>query len=245
LSNEGERQGRPSFLKKSSKKLLPIGAEPIQEDSSQNKQKFFASFLQKRRPFFLALSKLATGVIFDFGGIVVFYALMYTLGLKAAIGGTMVFVVIDAVRRRVQKLGFPKIYVLSTSLVIVFGLIDIYAKNPFMVRWEGVLTNLAVMSFFLAGARGRSVFQELAEQQSGQVFTDPHMLRLFRVMTVLWALYFLAKAGFDVWTGLTMPLAKALAVRQVVGLVGMAAMVVVTVRAEKFLHFLTNRGWIA
>ncbi len=217
----------------------------MSDGHSQKEQRFFAAFFQKSRPFFLASRQLATGIIFDFGGIVVFYALMYTLGLKAAIGGTMVFVVIDTLRRRVQKLGFPKIYVLSTSLVIVFGLIDIYAKNPFMVRWEGVLTNLAVMSFFLAGMRGRSVFQELAEQQSGQVFTDPHMLRLFRVMTFLWALYFLAKAGFDVWTGLTMPLAKALAIRQVVGLVGMAAMVVVTIQAEKILHFLTNKGWIA
>ncbi len=192
-----------------------------------------------------AARALGAGVLFDFGGIVVFYALMYTVGLKAAIAGTIVFVAIDAVRRHRAKLGFPKIYVLSTTLVIVFGIIDIVAKTPFMLKWEGVLTNLAVMAFFLFGMRGRSVFQELAEQQSGQTFTDASTIRLFKLMTLLWALYFLSKAVFDVYTGLTMPLARALAVRQVVGFVGMGAMVLVTIQAEKFLRFLTHRGWFA
>jgi len=192
-----------------------------------------------------AVRGLGAGILFDFGGIVVFYALMYTAGLKAAIAGTLVFVAIDAVRRRVQKLGFPKIYIMSTALVIVFGVIDIFAKTPFMLRWEGVLTNLAVAGFFLAGLRGRSVFQELAEQQSGQVFTDPHMVRLFRVMTLLWAVYFLAKAVFDVWTGLTMPLARALAIRQIVGLAGMVGMVLVTIQAERFLRYLTRKGLVS
>jgi intracellular septation protein A len=191
------------------------------------------------------LRGLGAGILFDFGGIVVFYALMYTAGLKAAIAGTLVFVAIDAVRRRVQKLGFPKIYIMSTSLVIVFGAIDILAKSPFMLRWEGVLTNLAVAGFFIAGLRGKSVFQELAEQQSGEVFADPHMLRLFRVMTLLWALYFIAKAGFDVWTGLTMPLPRALAVRQIVGLVGMGAMVLVTIQTERFLRYLVRKGLVS
>jgi intracellular septation protein A len=192
-----------------------------------------------------ALRGAGAGILFDFGGIVVFYALMYTAGLKAAIAGTVVFVGIDAVRRRLYKLGFPKIYVMSTSLVIVFGLIDIFAKNPFMLRWEGVLTNLAVMTFFLAGLRGRTVMQELAEQQSGAPVTDAHMLRLFRLMTFLWALYFLAKAVFDVWTGLTMPLARALAIRQVVGLAGMGGMVLVTIQTNKMLGFMTRRGWVS
>ena len=199
----------------------------------------------KLRKIAAAVRGLGAGILFDFGGIVVFYALMYTVGLKAAIAGTILFVAIDAVRRHRARLGFPKIYVLSTTLVIVFGVIDIVAKNPFMLKWEGVLTNLAVMAFFLAGMRGRSVFQELAEQQSGQTFTDPHMVRLFKLMTLLWALYFLGKAAFDVWTGLTMPLARALAVRQAVGFVGMGAMVLVTIQAEKVLRFLTGRGWFA
>jgi hypothetical protein len=41
-----------SFLKKRTKKLLQIWAEPNRGGRSQNTQKFFASFFQKRRPCF-------------------------------------------------------------------------------------------------------------------------------------------------------------------------------------------------
>jgi hypothetical protein len=42
-----------SFLKKRTKKLLRNWAEPIRIDLGQNREKFFASFFQKRSPFFL------------------------------------------------------------------------------------------------------------------------------------------------------------------------------------------------
>ena len=50
----------------------------------------------KLRAIWTAGRGLGAGILFDFGGIVVFYALMYTVGLKAAIAGTIVFVAIDA-----------------------------------------------------------------------------------------------------------------------------------------------------
>jgi hypothetical protein len=47
---ESRRKGSSSFLKKRTKKLLPLS---VREPASTNakKQKSFASFLQKRRPF--------------------------------------------------------------------------------------------------------------------------------------------------------------------------------------------------
>ena len=45
----GEKQAC-SFLKKRTKKRLRVCAEPIRKGRSQNNQKFFASFFQKRRP---------------------------------------------------------------------------------------------------------------------------------------------------------------------------------------------------
>jgi hypothetical protein len=43
------KKGSSSFLKKRTKKLLRVWAEPIRRGRSQNEQKFFASFFQKRR----------------------------------------------------------------------------------------------------------------------------------------------------------------------------------------------------
>jgi hypothetical protein len=47
-----QAEGRTSFLKKGSKKRLRIRPRSIREGRSQNNQKFFASFFQKRSPFF-------------------------------------------------------------------------------------------------------------------------------------------------------------------------------------------------
>jgi hypothetical protein len=47
---EQVRQGRPSFLKKRSKKLLILRASASPEKLLLDSQKFFASFFQKRRP---------------------------------------------------------------------------------------------------------------------------------------------------------------------------------------------------
>jgi hypothetical protein len=50
------KEGRPSFLKKRSKKLLRIEARSIRKGRSQNNQNFFAAFFQKSRPY-LSLPK--------------------------------------------------------------------------------------------------------------------------------------------------------------------------------------------
>jgi hypothetical protein len=42
------------FFEKRTKKLLFVWVEPIRQSRSQNRQEFFASFFQKRRPFFRA-----------------------------------------------------------------------------------------------------------------------------------------------------------------------------------------------
>jgi hypothetical protein len=53
--SSGKESG--SFLKKRTKKLLRVWAEPVRRDRSQKVQKFFASFFQKRSPsLHLALS---------------------------------------------------------------------------------------------------------------------------------------------------------------------------------------------
>ncbi len=48
LQAQASGRGSGSFLKKRTKKLLRVGARSIRECRSQNDQKFFASFFQKR-----------------------------------------------------------------------------------------------------------------------------------------------------------------------------------------------------
>lgn len=175
----------------------------------------------------------------DFAGLIVFYALLYTLGLKAAIAGTIVFLAIDAIRRHRAGLGFPRIYILSGVMAVVFGVIDLFSENPFMIKWEAPISSLVFGFIFAAGARGKSMIEEMAEQQTGENFeTRPDFCRFFQLLTWLWALYFALKAALYVWMGEIMPMERLLEIRPIVGTVSMLALVGVMTQGRRlFLAF--------
>ncbi len=178
-------------------------------------------------------AELLRAGLYDFAGIAVFYALLWTLGLKAAIAGTIVFVVIDVVRRRRRGLGFPRIYVISSAMVVVFGLIDLWSKNPFMIKYEGVISSLVVAGMFAAGARGRSLIQELAEQQHGGPLPGgPEIPRFMQLLTLMWAAYFALKAVAYLWIGMVMPIERALEVRSVLGTVSLLVMMGISTQGK-------------
>lgn len=181
----------------------------------------------------------------DFAGIAVFYLLLYTVGLKAAIAGTIVFLVIDVVRRHRLKLGFPRIYVLTSAMVLVFGLIDLFSDDPFMIKWEAVITSLVVAVMFAWGARGKSLLQQLVEQRQGEPFVDqPDVERFFQLLTLIWAGYFVLKAGIYAWMGEAMPMEQVLEWRPVIGTGSLVAMVVLMTQGRRLFALFRNWGWL-
>ena len=173
---------------------------------------------------------------FYFVGIVVFYLLMWAVGIKAAIAGTLVFVLLDIVRRRRQKVGFPRLYVLTTGLAIVFGVIDLVSKTPFMLKYEGAVSTFVVGVTFALGARGTSIIEELVVQKSGLDALDfPHAHRFFQLLTATWAVYYLCLSAFYAWVGVTFPYKRAILIRQVASFVGLGFMMLVSVNG-KALH---------
>jgi uncharacterized membrane protein len=169
--------------------------------------------------------------LFDFGGVIVFYALLATLGLRAAIIGTLVFVPLDALRRWKLGIGFPRLYVLSTALVLVFGLIDVFSRHIFMLRYEGAVNRLILAIFFALGARGRSIIEELATQQMPDL-SFPHMRRYFGLITASWAVYYLLSAALFLWIGLHVSLVKGVGIRQAIGFGGAAVMALFSFSGE-------------
>ncbi|WP_419727727.1 septation protein IspZ [Lichenicola sp.] len=169
------------------------------------------------------LKRLLGTAAFDFGGVIVFYALMKTLGLRAAIIGTLVFVPIDALRRHTLRIGFPRIYVLSTALVLVFGTIDVFSRQPFMLKYEGAVTETIVGIAFAIGSRGRSIIEELVAQQQPDL-RMPHHRRFFQLITRSWAVYYLCMACAFLWVSQHFTLVQAVGIRQVAGLGGAIVM---------------------
>ena len=182
---------------------------------------------------------LLRSAVFDFGGIIVFYALLATLGLRAAIVGTVVFVPLDALRRHALRIGFPRLYILTTSVVLVFGLIDVFSKRPFMLRYEGAVTEGIIGIAFWVGSRGVSIIEELVMQQQPDL-EIPNRRRFFQLITRSWSIYFFCMAGFYVWIGQTFSLVHAVEIRQVASLAGALSMAVFSL-SGRFAHSLFER----
>jgi intracellular septation protein A len=177
-------------------------------------------------------------VVLEFGALIVFWIGLYSFGIKPAIAATVVFVLLDGLYHWRQRIAVTRVYVLSSTLAIVFGAIDLYAANPFMIKYEAVVTNTAVGLFFVAGARGeKSLIQEVAEKRR-ELFPDRADVRyFFRLLTLVWAAYFFAKAALYLWLGLILPLERALALRTVIGGVSLAVMIVGTTLLGRRLFF--------
>lgn len=188
-----------------------------------------------------ALLKFLRYVLMEFGALIVFWVALYTAGIKPAIGAAVIFILLDGSYRWWQKLPVTRIYVLVSALTVVFGIIDLLATNPFMIKYEAVITNIATGFFFVAGARGeKSLIQEVAEKRSQ--FPDRADVRyFFRLLTLAWAAYFFIKAAVYLWLGMILPLQQALALRPVLGGASLACMLGISFLGGRALFFLCRR----
>jgi intracellular septation protein A len=180
-------------------------------------------------------------VVMEFGALIVFWIGLYGFGIKPAIAATVVFILADGFYRWRRRLPVTRIYLLTSTLAVCFGAIDLYAANPFMIKYEAVVTNIATGLFFVAGARGeKSLIQEVAEQRNrGDPFPDRADVRhFFRLLTLFWAAYFFVKAAVYLWLGMVLPLQEALALRTAIGGASLAVMVAGSTIFGRRLFFL-------
>jgi intracellular septation protein A len=186
------------------------------------------------------LTPLLRFLLTEFGPLIVFWALALTLGSKAAIAGSVAYILADAAWRYRRRLPVTRLYIFSSALTVMFGAIDLFAVTPFMLKYESVLTNVATGAAFVIGARGaKPMLQELAEKQRGSAFPEgADIRRFFQLFTLLWAAYFFLKAAFYYWLGAALPLTEALAVRSVVGGVSLGAMIALSVTQGRRLFLL-------
>ena len=175
----------------------------------------------------------------EFGPLIVFWTLAATLGVKPAILGSILFIVADAAWRRQRGLKFTRLYLLTSALTLVFGLVDLASTSPFMLKYEAVITNAATGLAFVAGALGKKpIIQEVAEQR-GETFVATEEVRgFFRLFTLVWAAYFVVKAIVYLWMAWTLPMLEAMALRSVAGGVSLGLMIAVSATQGRRLFFL-------
>lgn len=183
----------------------------------------------------------------NFAPAIIFLLFSSVFNLKLAIGCTVAYIVADAVRRAWLRLSFPMVYVASTSMTVGFGTIDLFYDEPFMLRYEAVISSVLFAGIFIAGSRGRiSMLQELAEQKRGEPFLDrPDLVQFFRYLTLMWGAYFLCRAVLYLWLGLTLSLEQALMVYATFGNISLILMIILNVTQSQRIYWLMQKwGWL-
>ncbi len=181
-------------------------------------------------------------VLAEFGPLIIFWTLVATLGVKPAILGSILFIVADAAWRWRKRLAFTRLYLVVSSLTLVFGLIDLASTSPFMLKYEAVITNAATGLAFIAGALGeKPIIQEVAQQRGESFVATDEVRAFFRLFTLVWAAYFFLKTAFYLWAVWTLPMLEAMALRSIVGGVSLAAMIAVSTTQGRRLFFWCRR----
>jgi intracellular septation protein A len=191
-------------------------------------------------------AKGALSLAGSFASMLIFFGVLQLFGLKPAIATTLVFVVADSLRRLIWRIPTPQIYIFSHVMALGFGVVDLTVATPFMVRYEGVVTNLIAAAFFIRGAfAARPMIMEMAENARGEPF-PAHILGVksyFRAFTLAWGLYFMLRAGFAFWTVQAYPLAQALAIRAVVGNVSLGLMALASLQGRRIFEACQRLGF--
>jgi intracellular septation protein A len=189
------------------------------------------------------INAIAKFIVSEFGPLAAFWILTLTYGVKVAIAGSIVVIVVDSAWRWRRGVAFTRLYMLTSSLTLVFGAIDLMSTAPFMLKYEAAVTNVATGAAFAFGAFGaKPLFQEVAEQREGKPMPGGAAVRrFFQIFTFIWAGYFFAKAALYVWLAWTLPMAEAMALRSVLGGVSLGLMIALSVTQGRRLFFLLRR----
>ena len=192
------------------------------------------------------LLPLVRFALVEFAPLIVLLALSSAFGIKVAIAGSVVAILVEAVWRWLAGRAFTRLYLLTSGLALGFGIVDLWAVSPFLLRFEAVATNVATGAAFVFAAFGeKPILQEFAEQRGKVPRSGADIRRFFQFMTLFWAAYFFVKAALYVWLALRLPLAEAAAARSVIGAVSMAAMIAVSTTQGRRMFTLCRRfGWL-
>ena len=191
------------------------------------------------------LAKVLAMIMRELGGLVLFLVVNAYVGLRPAIAVTLGFVVVDGLRHAIQRSPVSKLWLVSNGLALVFGVIDLHAANPFMLRYEAPISNLVTGIAFAIGAFGaKPIIQQIAEDRQGHAFPPdrPDLRAFFRAFTLVWAGYFLIKAGIYLWLAQTMSFDQAIGLRSLIGSGSFFLMLAISYRGHAIRDFCVRRG---
>lgn len=186
----------------------------------------------------------ALDVLRQFGGLILYWITLLIFGVKPAIAVALAFVMVDGARRLMARQPLPPIWLIANGAAILFGLIDLYARTPFMIRYEGAIFNLGWAVAFAVGTFGKEpLVLQFARHRSPDIPDRPEIIRFFRAFTIAWSLFFVMRAVAFLWIMDGYPLARAIAIRAAFGWISMGVMVLISFNGRRVFELCQSLGF--
>lgn len=165
------------------------------------------------------MGKIVNLLISNFGPLLGFYVINQIWGFKAGILVSMVLIFVEYFWLKKNNQTIGHFFYFSSSIVLVFGIADLYIQEAHFIKYEACLINLLFAAFFsLSLLKEKSIVQQFAEDQ-GRTSSETSIDKtfFFKIYTVVWTLYFLIKAFFYLWVSFHSSMNESLIIRMIVG----------------------------
>lgn len=189
------------------------------------------------------IKRLFIFIFSNFGPLVGFYLTNQIWGLKAAVLASVILVLAEFFWLKSKKEKVSSFFYFSSTLVIVFGMLDLSIQEPFFIKFEATLTNLFFAVFFgISLFKEKSIVQEFAETQK-RTSTEQSQDKkfFFQLFTIFWCLYFLVKAVFYLWLNFNSSLNEGLLLRLVIGKISFWIMMFISIGLPRYIWNLLEK----
>jgi intracellular septation protein A len=180
------------------------------------------------------IQNLARFIFGNFGPILIFYGANHFCGLKPAIALSTAFSAIEIGYKTCRKQPITSIFKFSALMILVFGAVDLYSQQSFLFKYEASVTNLFMAVFFGATLFSeKTIIQDYYQKSKDPKPMTRDRVAYFQILTAVWVLYFLVKAGAYFWIARNYSLERGLVVRTVIGSGSLYAMLFISIVGSK------------
>jgi intracellular septation protein A len=190
-------------------------------------------------------SAIAKFIFGNFGPLIIFYGVNHFYGLKPAIALSTLYSFGEIAYKVYRKERITNLFKFSASITLVFGVIDLYAQQSIVFKFESTVTNILTGLFFAASVFGdKTLLQEFYEQRKDAKTVKPELAAYLRFLTWVWVVYFFLKAAAYFWIAQHYTIEQGLLIRIVVGSGSFYALLAISIFGSKHLfHLLKKFGF--
>lgn len=188
--------------------------------------------------------KIINFALLNFGPLIVFYAVNHFYGLRTAIITSIAVAIIEVIYMILKKKTITGFFKFTVVVTLIFGILDLFVATPVFFQYEPTLTNIITGIYFgMTLWSEKSFIQEWAEKKAGTTIKNPDAILRYRILTVVWTIYFFVKAGIYAYVSRQYSIEKALIFRSTVGTISFYGLLAVSIFfGTKIIMFFQQRG---